>query len=92
MAGEFPDHALAEPPNDLVFLQGSKAHQHRHAEAKQGDETVLAGFESDGSRRQEIAALEARHVNTVSQQHRAGGHARAVGQRRRRGDVGHEEA
>ena len=50
---------------------GVRPDEHRDAIAEEGDEAVLPGPEGEGRRRQDVAALEARHVEAVAEQERA---------------------
>ena len=93
MAREFALDALAQAADDLVLFERREADQHRDAIAEQGDEPVLAGPEGEGSRGEDVAALETRQFEAVAQKKGAGGHALVLHRRAGRGErLGHGHA
>ena len=74
LARELADGARPERAQDLVLLQRRQADERHDAVAEHGREpgVARAGPEGEGSRGQHVAALQARGVDAVADQQRAG--------------------
>ncbi len=82
-----PDDALAQPAQDLVFLQHGHAEQHHHAIAEHGHHAVAARPKGERRGGKDVGALEARRVDAVAKQD--GPHFAAHGGRRGGAHGGH---